>query len=115
FRSEAVVAVVAQTRAQAEDALELIEIAWTQLPAIASPEAASASGARLVNSTMTGNIGLDHSVSAGDPDRAFRDATVIVEHDFTFWRQTGVTLEPRTIVANFDARLRQLTVHHSHQ
>jgi carbon-monoxide dehydrogenase large subunit len=115
WQGEAVVAVVAQTRAQAEDALELIEIAWTELPAIARLEAAAASGAPLVNSTMTGNIGLDHSVAAGDPDQAFRDAAVIVAHDFTFERQTGVTLEPRTIVADFDARLRQLTVHHSHQ
>ena len=39
----------------------------------------------------------------------------MVEHDFTFDRQTGVTLEPRGIVAEFDPRLRQLTVHHSHQ
>jgi aerobic carbon-monoxide dehydrogenase large subunit len=115
WQGEAVVAVVAQTRAQAEDAVELIEIAWTPLPASASPEAASASGAPLVNSTMTGNLGLDHSVAAGDPDQAFRDAAVVVEHDFTFWRQTGVTLEPRTIVADFDTRLRQLTVHQSHQ
>jgi carbon-monoxide dehydrogenase large subunit len=115
WQGEAVVAIVAQTRALAEDALELIEIDWTPLPAIASPEAASASGASPVNNTMTGNLGLDHSVAAGDPDRAFRDAAVIVAHEFTFERQTGVTLEPRTIVADFDARLRQLTVHHSHQ
>ena len=33
----------------------------------------------------------------------------------TFGRQTGVTLEPRIIVAEFDPRLRQLTIHHSHQ
>ena len=32
-----------------------------------------------------------------------------------FERQTGVTLEPRVIVAEFDPRLRQLTIHHSHQ
>ena len=39
----------------------------------------------------------------------------MVEHDFSFDRQTGVTLEPRTILAEYDPRLRQLTVHHSHQ
>jgi carbon-monoxide dehydrogenase large subunit len=45
----------------------------------------------------------------------FRQAAVVVEHDFSFARQTGITLEPRVIVAEFDPRVRQLTVHHSHQ
>jgi aerobic carbon-monoxide dehydrogenase large subunit len=115
WQGEAVVAVVAQTRAQAEDALELIEIAWTELPAVASMEAAAAAGGPAFNSTMSNNLGLDHSVSAGDVDAAFRDAAVIVEHEFSFDRQTGVTLEPRTILAEFDRVSMQLTVHHSHQ
>ena len=36
--------------------------------------------------------------------QAFRDAAVVVEHDFSLRRQTGVTLEPRVIVADFDPR-----------
>ena len=115
WQGEAVVAVVADTRANAEDALELVEVAWTELPAIATPEAAASHNAPVANSAMSSNLGLEHSVSVGDPDGAFRDAAVIVEHDFSFGRQTGVTLEPRTIVAEFDRRLQHLTVHHSHQ
>ncbi len=34
-------------------------------------------------------------------------AAVVVEHEFGFSRQTGVTLEPRAIVADFDPRTRQ--------
>jgi carbon-monoxide dehydrogenase large subunit len=115
WQGEAVVAVVAASRAQAEDALELIDIAWTELPAIATPEAAAAPGAALVNSAMSTNLGLDHSFASGEPDAAFRDAAVVVEHDFAFGRQTGVTLEPRGILATFDPRVGELTVHHSHQ
>jgi CO/xanthine dehydrogenase Mo-binding subunit len=115
WQGEAVVAVVADSRAEAEDALELIEIAWTELPALATMESAAAPAAPVVHSAMASNIGLDHAFSVGDVDAAFRDAAVVVEHDFTFERQTGVTLEPRTIVAEFDRRLDQLTVHHSHQ
>ena len=44
---------------------------------------------RGLSHAKTGNVGLDHSFSAGDPDQAFRDAAVVVEHDFTFNRQTG--------------------------
>ena len=115
WQGEAVVAVVAATRAQAEDALELIEIDWEELPAVADLDGASAPGAAVYHSAKTGNAGLDHSFSAGEPDQAFRDAAVVVEHEFTFNRQTGVTLEPRVIVAEFDRRTRHLTVHHSHQ
>jgi carbon-monoxide dehydrogenase large subunit len=114
WQGEAVVAVVAATRALAEDALELIEIAWEELPAVTTVEAAAAD-APVFHTAKTGNLGLDHSFTAGDPDRAFADAPVVVEHDFVFQRQTGVTLEPRVIVAAFDPRLRQLTIHHSHQ
>ena len=115
WQGEAVVAVVATSRALAEDAAEQVEIAWTELPAIADVDAAAAADAPRVNSTMASNLGLDHQVTTGDPDTAFRDAAVVVEHAFIFDRQTGVTLEPRTILAEFDPRLRQLTVHHSHQ
>src|SRR5262245_29142358 len=115
WQGEAVVAVVAQTRAQAEDALELIAIAWEELPAVASIEAAAAAGAPSAHSAMASNLGLEHAFAAGDVDAAFGAAAVVVEHDFTFGRQTGVTLEPRSIVAEFDRRLGQLTVTHSHQ
>lgn len=115
WQGEAVVAVVAASRALAEDAAERVDIAWTELPAIADPEAAAAPGAPPVNGALSNNLGLDHTFTAGEPDAAFRDAAVVVEHDFTFDRQTGVSLEPRTIVAEFDPRLGQLTVHHSHQ
>ncbi len=115
WQGEAVVAVVATSRALAEDATERVEITWTELPAIADVDAAAAPGAALVNNTMASNLGLDHSFTAGDPDMGFGEAAVVVEHAFTFDRQTGVTLEPRSIIAEFDPRLRQLTVHHSHQ
>lgn len=115
WQGEAVVAVVAASRAMAEDAAEHVDITWTELPAIADPEAAAAPGAPRVNSALASNLGLDHNFTAGDPDAAFRDAAVVVEHDFTFDRQTGVSLEPRTILAEFDPRLGELTVHHSHQ
>jgi carbon-monoxide dehydrogenase large subunit len=115
WQGEAVVAIVAATRAQAEDAVELVEIDWEELRAVASVEVAAAVNAPAVNSAKATNLGLDHAFAAGHPDQAFADAAAVVEHDFVFERQTGVTLEPRVIVAEFDPRLRQLTIHHSHQ
>ena len=95
------------TRAQAEDAVELIEIDWAELPAIADLEAAAAPDAP--RSTRHGEQSRPRPSFVGRRSRqAFRDAAVVVEHDFVFERQTGVTLEPRAIVADFDPRLRQL-------
>ena len=59
-------------------------------------DAPAAPAAPTVHSAMaSNNLGLDHAFSVGDLDAAFRDAAVVVEHEFTFERQTGVTLEPR--------------------
>jgi len=115
WQGEAVVAVVGESRAQAEDALELIDIVWEELPAIGSIDAAAATDAATTNTQMVGNLGLDHAFKAGDPNAAFDQAAAVVEHEFSFARQTGVTLEPRAIIADFDPRTRKLTVHHSHQ
>ena len=115
WQGEPVAAVVAASRAQAEDAVERIVIEWGELPAVGSPEASARPKADKVNSALPGNLGFAHDFSAGDPAAAFAAADLVVEHDFTFGRQTGVTLEPRSILADFDARLRKLTVHHSHQ
>jgi carbon-monoxide dehydrogenase large subunit len=113
WQGEAVVAVVAQTRAKAEDALELIEVEWIELPAAASTDSVARASPPGTGAPPT--LGLDHACATGDVDTAFRDAAVVVEHEFVFGRQTGVTLEPRTILAAFDRRTRELTVQHSHQ
>jgi carbon-monoxide dehydrogenase large subunit len=120
WQGEAVVAVVAESRAAAEDAVELVTVEWTELPSVATMDAAAAprgpgDAALVTHSAMTSNLGLDHSYSLGDVDHACRDAAVVVEHDFNFERQTGVTLEPRAIIAEYDRRTGQLTVQHSHQ
>ncbi len=115
WQGEPVAAVVAESRAQAEDALERIAIVWEELPAIASMEEAASSDAPAVHSQLASNLGLDHGFAAGDVDAAFSNAAAVVEQDFAFGRQTGVTLEPRGIVADFDPRLGKLTIHHSHQ
>lgn len=115
WQGEAVVAVVAETRAQAEDARALIEVEWQALEAVAGVDEAAATDAPRVNTEMANNLGLEHSFAAGDFEAGCRGAAAVVEHEFVFARQTGVTLEARVIVAEFDPRVRQLTIHHSHQ
>ncbi len=115
WQGEAVAAVVAGTRAQAEDAVELIEVEWEALPAVADLSEALDPDSPVVQSDMLNNMALDHSIASGDISKCFSEAAIVVEHAFRFDRQTAVSLEPRTIQASFDRRLNELTVYQSHQ
>jgi aerobic carbon-monoxide dehydrogenase large subunit len=115
WQGEAVAAVAAGTRAQAEDALELIEVEWEALPAVADLSEALDPDSPVVQSDMLNNLALDHSIASGDILKCFSEAAIVVEHAFRFDRQTAVSLEPRSIQASFDRRLNELTVYQSHQ
>ena len=52
---------------------------------------------------------------AGDPDKGFKDADTVVETTFVFGRHTGVTNEPRAILADWNPGDARLTVYHGTQ
>jgi len=64
WQGEAVAAVVAETRAQAEDALALIEAEWEELPAVIDMEE-SLAGKRLIHQEYADNICLALSLASG--------------------------------------------------
>jgi aerobic carbon-monoxide dehydrogenase large subunit len=115
WQGEAIAAVVAATRAQAEDAVGLIEVEWEALPVVADVSSALNGDSPVVHSELTNNLALDHTIASGDVANSFAEAAVIVEHAFRFERQTAVSLEPRSIQASFDRNLGELTVYQSHQ
>ncbi len=113
YQGEPVVAVAAAGRAEAEDAAERIEIGWEPLPAILDGESALAAGP--LHESLSDNIAYEHNIKAGDPDDAFASAGHVIEETFTFHRQTGLSLEPRGLIADYDPGAETLTVYHSHQ
>jgi carbon-monoxide dehydrogenase large subunit len=113
YQGEPVVAVIAAGRAEAEDAAELIEIAWEPLPAILDGESALAAGP--LHESLSDNVAYEHNIKAGDPDDAFASAGHVIEETFNFHRQTGLSLEPRGLIADYDPGAETLTVYHSHQ
>lgn len=115
WQGEAVIAAVARTRAEAEDALEKAEVDWDEIEPVIDPTAALAEDAAPCHPALTTNLALDKQTTVGAVDDAFAAAACIATHRFEFGRQTGVTLDPRGIVASFDARVGELTVHQSHQ
>jgi carbon-monoxide dehydrogenase large subunit len=116
FVGQAVAAVVAQTRLQAEDAAEQVVVDYEDLPAAVSLEDALKPGAPQVASGVPGNVAAE--MNWGDKkkcDAAFAQAKHVTKLSFHNQRLIPVTMEPRGTVAAFDQASGRLTVHTSCQ
>src|SRR3989442_1230782 len=107
---EPVVAVAAETAAAAYDAAAHVGIDYTPLPAVLDPDAATAPGAPLIHPELGDNIIYETSMRGGEPDAAFAAAPRVWRGRFTTGRHTGVPMEPRGLVADFEPATRALTV-----
>ena len=115
WQGEPVAIVVADTRAQAEDAIEMIEVGWEPLPTCTDVAAAGLDGAALVHPSLGSNLALEHLVEVGEVDRLFAEASVVVRERLVFSRHTGLPLETRGLIASFDQGENALTVWQSTQ
>ena len=111
---EPIVAIAATDRAAAEDAAALVSVDYEPLPAVLTPEAALAPDAPLIHDDLGDNVIYRTRMSGGDVDRAFANARVW-RRTFTTGRHTGVPMEPRTLVADFEPFTRALTLTMSSQ
>lgn len=116
WQGEPVVAVVAETRARAEDALALLEVSWEELPAVLDTETALDAATPLIHPELGDNLCFTRSLDTGGVDEAFaRPDAVVFEETYVFGRHTGVTLEPRCQIADWNPGDGKLTVWHSFQ
>ena len=115
WQGEPVVAIVAETRAQAENALQHLEVEWEDLPAATEMETALDAATPLIHPELGDNLCFTRSLDTGGVDAAFAAAHVVAEDTFHFGRHTGVTLEPRCQIADWNAGDQRLTVYHSQQ
>ncbi len=115
WQGEAVVAVVAETRAAAEDGVAALSVEFDPLPAQVDMETALAPGAVVIHPELGDNLVFTRTAETGDVAAAFASAHKVVEATFHTGRHTGVTLEPRSIIADYNRADGTLTVHHSTQ
>ncbi|MBR1211605.1 xanthine dehydrogenase family protein molybdopterin-binding subunit [Bradyrhizobium sp. JYMT SZCCT0180] len=115
WSGQAVVAVVADTRALAEDAAETVAIEFDELPVVVDIDAARMPGSPVISPELGSNLCFHGKIDTGGVDDVFANAAHIVEEEFHFGRHTAVTMEPRAIIADYDASEQQLTVHHATQ
>jgi aerobic carbon-monoxide dehydrogenase large subunit len=115
WQGEAVCAVVARSRAEAEDACGLIDVAYQELTPITDAESALDPATPVIHAELGDNLTFERKHEAGVPDQGFADADSVVETTFRFGRHTGVTNEPRAIVADWNPGEQRLTVYQGTQ
>ena len=115
WHGEAVVMVVAETRAQAEDAGELVMIDYEELPVVIRKEKAILPESPVIHPNLGDNIAWEKTLGTGDVDKAFAEADHVLEETFEFGRHTAVSLEPRIVLADYDPGTEHLTIHTSSQ
>jgi carbon-monoxide dehydrogenase large subunit len=109
---EAVAMVVAETRAQAMDGAEAVEVEYQELPFVTHSEDALKPGAPLVWDEIAGNVPCDTTFGDKEKaDRAFAEAAHVVKAKFNVVRVTGVPMEPRSCLAEFDAATGKYTLY----
>jgi carbon-monoxide dehydrogenase large subunit len=104
YVGDQVALVLAESRALAKDAGELVMIDYDELPAVASLEAASADGAPLVWDEAPGNVCFDWEI--GDlsaTEAAFEKATQVASIDVVNNRLIANAMEPRSAIGEYDA------------
>ena len=115
YVGEIVAMVLAESRAAAEDAVDLIEVDWEPLPPVVDMVRAGEPGGPLVHQEWGTNVGVGFSHSIGDADAAFARADVTVSETFHIQRYVGMPLEGRGVVAAWDRRDGTLTTWNSTQ
>jgi carbon-monoxide dehydrogenase large subunit len=115
WQGEAVSVVVATSRAAAEDAVERIFVEHNELEAVTDMRRALDPATPVIHASLGDNLAFERNNVAGDVDRAFAESDEVIEADFAFGRHTGVTLEPRAVVADGNAAEARLTIYQGTQ
>ncbi|BBE72884.1 xanthine dehydrogenase family protein molybdopterin-binding subunit [Oharaeibacter diazotrophicus] len=96
--------VIAETKAQARDAAELVEVDYEVLPAVVDPARAMDEGAPVIHDVAPNNLIFDWTL--GDEaatDAAFAGAAHVIELDIVNNRLSPNPMEPRAAIGSYDA------------
>ena len=109
YVGEPIAVVVAASAAIAEDALDAIGVDIEPLPAVADRDAARKDDILLFEPAGT-NLASTITAVRGDAEAAFRNAPYVRRERFKVQRHAAVPMEPRGLLAEWDAEQQRLTV-----
>jgi carbon-monoxide dehydrogenase large subunit len=116
YVGDQVAVVLAETRAAARDASELVAVDFEELPAVADIAAASADGAPLVWDAAQGNVCFDWEIGdAAATDAAFKKATQVASIDVVNNRLIANAMEPRAAIGDYDSGKDEYTLYTTSQ
>jgi aerobic carbon-monoxide dehydrogenase large subunit len=115
FVGEPVAAVVAENKYIAKDAADLIEIDYEPLPAVVNVEKAMDPSSPRLYDEFSDNIGFNFGFETGNTGEAFKQADVIVKERLINQRVAPIPMEPRGVVAAYQAPDNELVVWNSTQ
>src|SRR5262249_32171194 len=101
---EIVAMVVADSRALAEDAAELVEGDYDPLPAVVDMVAGGGAGAPGIPGARGAHVALRFKTGFGDAAGAMATAAVKVRERFYVQRYVGMPMETRGVLAHWDVR-----------
>ena len=110
YVGEPVAVVVADSRYVAEDGLECIQTDYEPLPAVVNTRSAVKADAVRVHEQTAGNLAGCGVVDLGDVAGAFRRAELSFSEQFTIQRHTGMPMETRGLIAEYNRGTKVLTV-----
>ena len=109
---DVVAAVIAETRAQAEDAVDIIEVEYNILPSVTDVSRALDTNAPIIHPQFGDNTVFE--IEKGDPEattRALADAFEVVEMTLPSNRVAGSPMEPRSYLCDFDIATERYTLY----
>ncbi|WP_255519822.1 molybdopterin cofactor-binding domain-containing protein [Cupriavidus sp. IK-TO18] len=101
YVGEPVAVVVAESRALAEDALDLVKVSYRVLPPVVSIEGALEAGAPVLHPAVGTNVVSDRSFRYGEPEAAFAAAPHKVSLTAHYPRNTCAPIECGVVIAEY--------------
>ena len=98
YAGDGVAVVIAESRALAKDAAELVQVEYEPLPAVSEVEAALADGAPILHDELGTNNCYTWKLEAGETERLFGEAAVTVKERYYQNRLIPNAIEPRGVI-----------------
>jgi carbon-monoxide dehydrogenase large subunit len=101
YQGDGVAVVIAETRAQAKDAAELVEVEYEPLPAVIDPEKALEDGAPIIHEEFGTNHCYTWKLASEGSDAVFDSAPVTVKERYRQQRLIPNAIEPRGVIGQY--------------
>ncbi len=116
YQGEIVAAVIAESKAQAADAANMIQVEYTELPAVMDLEKALDPKSPKAHEGAADNLCWDLAYTGPEiTEAAFKDADVVVKQRILQNRLAPVPMEPRGVMAEYEGFDKKLTIWMSSQ